>query len=173
MKIKILSEHGLDEALKGLSLNKHATIDRAEAVSRKLACKGGGHDKFMRQICVWLEIDAPAYWWLHVGFYHFLEQQSESKMHTIMKRDLEQSDFEMPIPHALLDLMNNMRRDGLFNQLLNVLPHGFLQKRVVSTNYAQIATIIQQRKKHKLPEWREFCEVMKGLECFYYLERLY
>lgn len=36
----------------------------------------------------------------------------------------------------------------------------------MSTNYRQLKTIYHQRKKHRLPEWRSFCEWIETLPMF-------
>ena len=36
----------------------------------------------------------------------------------------------------------------------------------VTTNYLQLMNIYQQRKTHRLPEWREFCQELLELPMF-------
>ena len=45
----------------------------------------------------------------------------------------------------------------------NALPDGFLQGRTVCTNYKVLRNIILQRRNHKLPQWKFFCEEMEKL----------
>ena len=42
-------------------------------------------------------------------------------------------------------------------------PAGFQLTAGMTTNYRQLKTIYAQRKNHRLPEWREFCEWIKTL----------
>ena len=45
-------------------------------------------------------------------------------------------------------------------EILYNVPSGFELTARISTNYCQLKTVISQRKNHRLPEWREFCEHM-------------
>ena len=112
MRVRIISEHGYSEALFGLGLSHGVTsgesphdfnIARMERVALKLAGKGGGHDKFLRQIAVWLDITAPLYWWKEFDTYKVgTTAQSESTMHTLLKTPLEEKSFEGTLPDAML-----------------------------------------------------------------------
>ena len=70
MKVKILKEEGFDIALRGMAYSyKDRAVDpetwwpnqreRAVARSVKLAPMSGGHNKFIRQIGLWIDIEAP------------------------------------------------------------------------------------------------------------------
>lgn len=48
-------------------------------------------------------------------------------------------------------------------QLIQLLPSSYNQKRTVMLNYEVLANMYHQRKKHKLDEWRTFCEWIKTL----------
>ena len=37
----------------------------------------------------------------------------------------------------------------------------FLQRRIVSTNYAVLRNIREQRNNHMLPEWEVFCDALE------------
>lgn len=169
MKITILSEHGYDEALMGLGLSFGKTSQLPDMASfqasisrqymreraERLAGMGGGHDKFLRAICVWLSITAPLYWWKQFDTYKVgTVTQSESTMHTLMKEGLSSAMFEGGYPCVLL---NCIRLTGSFERLNRWLPQSYLQKRIVQTNYAALASMLAQRAQHKLPEWRLFC----------------
>lgn len=43
-------------------------------------------------------------------------------------------------------------------KILYSLPTGYSLTARVTTNYLQLKCIYNQRKGHKLPEWRAFCE---------------
>ena len=47
--------------------------------------------------------------------------------------------------------------------LIQLLPSSWNQKRTWTANYEVLLNIIQQRRLHKLSEWREFCEVVLGI----------
>ena len=51
--------------------------------------------------------------------------------------------------------------EAIKEQYLRVLysnPCGFKLTAGMTTNYRQLKTIYNQRKTHRLPEWRAFCE---------------
>ena len=140
--------------------------------------KGGTeHRKWMRQVVVWVEITAPRYWWAEWDTYRIgVSANSESTMHTILKEDFSQNEFEWPkfsgsdqdIEAAFkdyLDIIKTVRdranettgRDKeYYHQILKaMLPESFLQKRTICLNYEVLATMYKQRKNHRLPQWRE------------------
>ena len=58
------------------------------------------------------------------------------------------------------------------NKYLEILytnPAGMYLTARMTTNYQQLKTIYQQRKNHRLPEWRKFCEWCETLPSFLYL----
>lgn len=78
MEVLILEEAGYREALYGLGfsfgltsgetgytdvIQKTAVRDRLEKRAHMLAGLGKGHDKFLRQIIMWVDVKAPLYWW--------------------------------------------------------------------------------------------------------------
>ena len=171
MRVQILREAGYEEAMLGLSLSWASNKDRSAEIATKLAYKHGGHNKFLESMVVWIDIVAPRYWWSEMDTYRVgVTKQSESTMHTITKRHLNQSDFERPVE---LDRINNLideyhRIDSDKKSFLvwikNTLPEGFLQRRIVCTNYKALQNIYHQRKSHRLPEWSVFCDSLLGLE---------
>ena len=182
MKIEIMTEHGYEEALYGLGLSYGLTSDisydfwmeqdahfserfyRLEDLAIKLANKGDGHNKFLESIVVWMKIQAPRYLWQEADTYRVgMTKQSESTIHTITKRNLTQDDFSYPIPkevlenlNGLIDLYRTSKSLEVFHLIKNNLPEGFLQRRIVCTNYKTLRNMAQQRKGHKLVEWKEF-----------------
>jgi hypothetical protein len=62
-----------------------------------------------------------------------------------------------------LALLNKWIEEGDFERVKNGLPEGFLQTRGVCLNYQVLKTIYEQRRGHKLREWRLFCEWVKEL----------
>jgi hypothetical protein len=82
-----------------------------------------------------------------------------------MRRFLRQQDFSVPISESTLTRLNELIEIKHFQQLKAELPEGFLQRRIVCTNYKTLRNIISQRKTHKLLEWRLFIsEVMEQVE---------
>jgi hypothetical protein len=170
VEINILKEAGFDEALLGLSLNKNQSIEKMPKVALKLAKMDGGHNKFLESIDVWLDIKAPRYWWSQFDTYRAgVTKQSESTMHTIMKRQLTEDDFSEYIPSENIDTLNGYIQAKQFNLVKANLPEGFLQRRIVKLSYKNIRNIIQQRKNHRLLEWKFFCDFMLTLENYQFL----
>ncbi|UAJ16894.1 hypothetical protein KUD97_07845 [Desulfovibrio desulfuricans] len=172
MWVQIINEYGLDEALLGLGLSFGKTSNFSSPLpnglrlsmyerATRLAGLGKGHDKFLRAITVTLDIQAPLYFWSEFDTYKVgTVAQSESKMHTLLKTPLSQECFEEPIWFRLLNLLEDLRQQGCFDTLLNNLPMSFLQRRIVTCNYAVLRNIYIQRNQHKLPQWHEFCRYL-------------
>lgn len=154
MKIHILREAGYEEALLGISLSYNQPIQKMSTVALNLAGLDDGHNKFLESIYVWIDITAPRYWWTQFDTYRIaVTKQSESTMHTILKKPLTQDSFESPIPYDILTVLNIYIANKQLNEIKNMLPEGFLQRRIVCTNYKTLRNIIRQRQHHKLKEW--------------------
>jgi len=179
MEIKVLKEAGYEEGVRGLSysfkdraipLEEWWTQDRFEKVAKtasKLAHRDGGHNKWIESITVWIDIDAPRYWWSEFDTYRVgMTKQSESTMHVLSKRVVTEGDFEDLVDPMLIDALNRKIADKLDIQTLKAhLPESYLQRRIVVTNYKVLRNIILQRWDHRLKLWERFCkEVLSQLE---------
>ena len=51
---------------------------------------------------------------------------------------------------------------GDVTQLKLALPEGFLQRRVVTMNYAVVQAIVEQRLGHRLKFWHQFIDATKA-----------
>jgi hypothetical protein len=190
MEVTIRQEAGYDLALYGFSLSyKDRAIDPddwwpfdisdvddedtiEELCGRKVqinrtatanAGRGKGHDKFLSQIKVWVDIEAPRYWWSEFDTYCIeIRKQSESTMHTLTKRHVTPEDFEEYDDGMLPCIFQvNMAIDyGDFRRAKKRLPESYLQRRLVTMNYMILRNIIEQRKNHKLPEWATFIKAV-------------
>lgn len=163
--VTILNESGYKEALLGLSLSYQRPLDEMPKVVYRLLRhpNDSGHLKFLESIVVWLDIDAPRYWWQQFDTYRIgTTKQSESTMHTIMNRRLEQSDFVYDIPEPLLELLNKLIDEKDFGAVKLCLPEGFMQRRMVCLNYKVLCHMYNQRKNHRLPEWEDFFSQLQG-----------
>lgn len=157
-----IEEFGHDWALKGLSLSYQTNKDMQD-VAYKLYHKGGGHNNFLSQITVYMEFSASQTFWLQFDRYHFVEKQSESKMHTIMKQPITQAMFTENVNQQTIEILEKLRLSGNKVELLSNLPMSFKQARVIRTNYLQLRTMYQQRKNHQLVEWKEFCKNLEDM----------
>ena len=167
MRIVRIDEYGIDHAIYGLSLSRRKNLEEdltpMYAVADRLATMDGGHNKFLEAIAVWIDIIAPRYWWQQMATYRIgTSFQSESTMYNIMKRPLTKEDFECIIPQPFFDYLNTMIQDGKFEEVKGLLPEGYLQERMMVTNYKALRNIYQQRKNHKLEEWRYFCTELEN-----------
>ena len=187
MKVQIIRECGYDEALFGTGLSFGLTSEfssvcefrktvaengvhqRMRNVCRKLAPKDGGHNKFLEMVTVWLDIDAPRYWWSEFDTYRCgITKLSESTIHTVTKRHLNADDFEVgEIDLGYLAKINSVVDTGNMYLVKQMLPESFLQRRIVCTNYKTLKNMYFQRRNHRLPEWHIFCDTLRdNLEHF-------
>jgi hypothetical protein len=159
VEVKKLNECGYVEALYGLTLNKNQPIENMGSVAQKLCNKDGGHNKFLEHIVVWLYIRAPRFIWQEFDTYRIgVSKSSESTMHTILKRPLSEDDFDQPIGYWRLRRLNKLIENREFLKLKNELPEGFMQARMICINYKSLRNMINQRKNHRLPHWKEMIE---------------
>ena len=182
LKLEVLEECGYMHALRGLA---YSFKDRAEDVgtwwaaqqeraikrSNILAHRQGGHNKFLESIQVWLDIEATRGWWSEMDTYRAgVTKQSESTMHTLLKRAPTSTDFADQTDEHIIEAFWFCWRyaqtlDGhraKINYLKANLPEGYLQRRVVCLNYKALQGIVAQRHDHNLEQWREFCEQLKA-----------
>ena len=179
MEIVKLDEAGYQSALHGIALSFQTpepetplrdylnSLEDSRAVAARLKDKDRGHNKFLEQIETWWAVRAPLTWWQQFDQYRHAQEgidesvtQSESTMHTLMRRDLHQTDFERFVDGPYLDRLNGWRQGGLFQKVSDGLPRSFLQARIVKLNYQVLRNILIQRSHHKLEEWQQFCQAV-------------
>ncbi len=136
--------------------------------------KGEGHDNFLNGIIVQFDLTFTIKAWTEAERYHFLDFiSSQSTMHRISKMDINKQCNEYVTANTINEL-NRLKDIYLENQtpenylvLLYNVPVGFQLTAGMTTNYRQLKTIYAQRKSHRLPEWREFCEWVETLPYSY------
>jgi len=151
------------------------------ALMLNLAKAGSEHAKYRRMINVTCDITAPLYWWKEFDTYKVgTVRNSCSTMHTIADKRFELKDFSfehmdeqtLEVMARVIDRLNYARDEytalvGGYKsdwwQMIQLLPSSYNQKATVQMNYEVLANMYRQRKSHKLDEWREFCEWIKGL----------
>ena len=145
------------------------------------------HRKFLRQIMVSMDVNAPRYLWTEIDTYKIgTVANSCSTMHRIHSKefdvndfshehveDLTGDDYNMAYQKLLDDIKYlNYFRDRYLEtkekkywwQLIEKLPQSYNQKRTLTLIYEVALTMINQRKDHKLDEWRIFVnEYLMGL----------
>ena len=145
----------------GESINSDI-YDRMMKVCKNLAVlPGGGHNKFLEMITMTLDITAPRFWWSEFDTYRVgVTKLSESTMHNLLHKQITNYDFEEQIPQMIIDHLNNLRLlCGSKNDIAtmkNALPDGYLQRRIVGINAKCLKNIYEQRKNHRLPQWKMF-----------------
>ncbi|MBR5959370.1 MAG: hypothetical protein IKZ98_00105 [Clostridia bacterium] len=138
---------------------------------RKLAQsgKGEGHDQFLTGIRVAFDLTFTVKAWTEAERYRFLEfVSSQSTMHRIARFDLDEQYCEyvdprmIEIMNELKDRYNRTQDPEDYLRLLYSNPCGFRLTARMTTNYRALKTIYAQRKNHRLPEWKAFCEWIRN-----------
>lgn len=152
-------------SMKGQAPNKH--IQRAIRLCQ--AHSNSGHCNFLSGILVTMDVTASNVWWLQCGRYHFIQNVSSmSKMHKL-KAMRAAKDEHMFHPKVSTVIQNEFFDDDVFSdvnedeELSYSCPMGMLLTAHISTNYLQLRTVYEQRKNHKLSEWRMFCNMISTL----------
>jgi hypothetical protein len=172
MEIKVLKEAGYEEAALGFSLSYNSTLERAKELLPIYAFKAAGETKFLESISIWLDVTAPRFWWQEADTYRVgSTKQSESTMHTICKEPLTPNSFEdlggwhYDYINIMLGVLNKLVQEKNFYELKVLLPESFLQRRIWCINYKTLQNIYNQRKNHRLPQWKNFCnEILTQIE---------
>ena len=158
--------------------------DRTKSLGR--TGMGEGHDNFLSGIVVNFDLTITNKMWVEAERYHFFQiVSSQSTMHRISKIGENIYNFDSHVDPRTLSVLNEkiaeynrlsslvttsdlnvtQKRDELLKEayldiLMNV-PAGLKLTARISTNYRQLKTIYYQRKNHRLPEWRKFCNWME------------
>ena len=154
--------------------------DRTKSLGR--TGMGEGHDNFLSGIVVNFDLTITNKMWVEAERYHFFQiVSSQSTMHRISKIGENRNNFDSHVDPRTLSILNekiaeynrlcglstpddlNIRqereellKEAYLDILMNV-PAGLKLTARISTNYRQLKTIYYQRKNHRLPEWRKFC----------------
>ena len=148
-------------------------------LAKKLAKAGSDHRKYLRQIFVSVDITAPLYWWKEFDTYKVgTVANSCSTMHTIHKKEFELSDFSwenlteesLEFLEALIVVLNTNREKynetkdkKYWEQIIQLLPTSYEQKRTITLNYEVLVNMYHARKNHKLEEWHTLCNWIENL----------
>lgn len=155
---------------------------------------GTAHDQFLTGCLVQFDLTFTVKAWTEAERYHFFDFiSSQSTMHRITKFDLDNAYIEYVDPRIIevmkekveeynrIDLewetgftpqsveIQRKHTEEMKQRYLEILysnPCGFKLTAAMTTNYRQLKTIYYQRKNHRLPEWREFCEQIEQLPYF-------
>ena len=175
--------YNLEEAIMGskypMSTDVSSLNSSITPTVKKLAqsATGHGHDTFLNGIIVSCDLTFTNKAWVEAERYKFLDfVSSQSTMHRITKFDLDNAYINYVDPRIVEimkekvsdynEQLETLSEDELKNKYLEILysnPAGFRLTAKMVTNYRQLKTIYQQRKNHRLPEWRAFCEWVETL----------
>ena len=172
--------YGLESSIKRAKYPKSTDIDKLNTdltdgiKNLAQSGRGEGHDQWLTGVVVQFDLTFTVKCWTEAERYHFLDFiSSQSTMHRIAKFDLDKAYIEYVDPRIIeimkekVALYNEMcaaevkDEEAIKEQYLKILysnPCGFKLTAGMTTNYRQLKTIYNQRKAHRLPEWRAFCE---------------
>lgn len=171
--------------------NKYIIGENDLKLAQRMIGAGTDESKFMRQIFVSMDIEAPLYFWKEADTYKIATvSNSCSTMHKITSSEITDENYSFdPEPDKLLtdlptndyvrilDIKNravtdaewlrkkyNETKDKRYWRLLvQINPDGWLQKRTWTGNYQNLRNMYFARKNHKLIEWRQFCQIIEQL----------
>ena len=158
------------EIMNLIDLKKASEKDHQRANKLANTLIGSGHDQFLTSIIVQFDLTFPLKAWVELQRYHFIDFcSSMSTMHRITKMDLNKSCNQY-VDKKILDLLqeliynyNENPTNENFYKLIYNIPSGFEYTARLTTNYRQLKTIYSQRKNHRLPDWRVFCDWIEEL----------
>lgn len=155
---------------------------------------GTGHDNFLNGVIVQFDLTLTVKAWTEAERYHFFDfVSSQSTMHRITKFDLNEAYIEYVDPRIIKIMKEKVSeynridaewKNGLapqsvetqkdhaeemkrrYLEILYSNPCGFKLTARMTTNYRQLKTIYHQRKNHRLPEWKVFCNWVETLPYF-------
>jgi hypothetical protein len=153
--------------------------DNDISLGGRLARAGSDHRKFLRQIFVSMDINAPLYWWKEFDTYKVgTVANSCSTMHKIQAKEFTRADFSCDRMTedalAILDttiaflekervrFVETKARDAWHN-MIQLLPTSYNQLRTVTLNYEVLINIYYARRNHKLAEWHTLCHAIEEL----------
>lgn len=182
--------YGLDESIvaSGYPMLKYPLIDRLKEDYKtgevfpiystdedvKRASKlgkapiGSGHDNFLKGIVVQFDLTASEKMWPELQRYHFIDfVSSMSTMHRLHVMDRQYSEHTAPEVigafEEVVECYNEVPTEANFLRMIYSYPSGLLLTARLTTNYQQLKTMYAQRKNHRLPEWRLFCQWIETL----------
>lgn len=153
--------------------------EKDRQLARRLCRAGSDHRKFIRQIFVSVDIQAPLYWWKEYDTYKVgTVANSTSTMHRLHSKPFELNDFSHDYMSAeslekfqeficyLEELRVKFQSSGNKQEwydLIQLLPSSYEQLRTCSLNYETLINIYYARREHKLKEWHTFCRWIEEL----------
>lgn len=190
MQVKVLGVEGIHIACTAMRLSFNSKPDESYVkeshgmqlwegdvnLLKKLILAGDSDSKVMRMATVWLDITMPRYWYSEFDTYRIgCTEMSESSVHKMLSRikegKLTVDDFYCnngTVTEFIEDAINSMEEAVIvgapIEDIKQMLPESFLQRRIVCTNYQTLRHIYFDRRNHRLPIWHKFLdELLKQL----------
>jgi hypothetical protein len=142
-------------------------------LATKLCRAGSDHRKFLRQIFVSVDINAPLYWWKEFDTYKIgTVANSTSTMHKLHTQTIELDHFSHDrmsdeTRQKLIELIGYLeglrtkyletKDNQYWYDIIQLLPSSYNQLRTCTLNYETLGSIYHSRKNHKLDEWHTMC----------------
>lgn len=138
-------------------------------LAQRLAKAGTDHRKFIRQIFVSVDFEAPLYWWKEYDTYKVATvANSTSTMHKITNKPFTIDDFShnhmnekaiqslnqtvAALEELRLDYKETKNKETWYS-IIQLLPSSYRQLRTCTLNYETLMNIYFARRMHKLDEW--------------------
>lgn len=174
--IQNVKVYGLGDSIKASKYPMSVDTDKCneemtDRVKSLAQCETGtGHDQFLTGIIVQFDLTFTIKAWVEAERYHWLDfVSSQSTMHRITKLDPGKQCNEY-VQQEIVDILraqiaryNVCPTPENYLRVLYNVPTGFRLTARMTTNYRQLKTIYQQRKNHRLPEWKTFCKWIETL----------
>lgn len=171
--------YDLEESIKASKYPMSIDNDKLNAEVTKTvkslgaSAKGEGHDQYLTGIRVAFDLTFTNKAWVELERYRFIDfVSSQSTMHRIARFNLKEQYNEfvdervIEIMEELKERYNETNDKNDYLKLLYTNPAGFKLTARLTTNYRALKTVYAQRKNHRLPEWREFCQWCETLPMF-------
>lgn len=134
---------------------------------------GSGHDCFLKGVRVSFNLTITIKVWTEAERYSWFDiVTSQSTMHRLKGFDMDQIYSENVDPR-IIEIMKELQQayaadasEANYLRLLESNPNGCKLTARISTNFMQLKTIYYQRRNHRLPAWRQFCQLLEELPYF-------
>lgn len=161
-----------EEVNRDLDTPKDSDIKRARVLAHQ--APNSGEDNYLNGIIAQFDLHCSIKMWVELQRYHFIDfVTSQSTIHKINALKIDEN-CNSYVTEEAKNLLKKLQKEYAENpseekllKLLYNIPTGFSYTARMTTNYRQLKTIYNQRKNHKLPEWRAFCEYLKNFPKFY------
>lgn len=183
MRIKNTEVYGLENSIKRsgmpmrvgeptidfITSNSKSDLKRAENLANTPL--GSGHNNYLKGIIVQADIQYAQYFTPQLQRYNFVDIiSSQSKMHRLTSLDTIEGYCNKYVEKQIISIVDILIQDynekpnkDKFMKVISNLPMGYELWMGITTNYLQLKTIYNQRKNHKLEDWKQFCNWIEKL----------